>query len=44
MSVRMRESDNIFMQEKLLTFPSNVKKLIKQIVCNHLVATGQLAS
>ena len=26
------------MQERLLTFPLHMKKLIKQIVCNHLVA------
>ena len=30
------------MQEKLITFLLDIKKLIKQIVCNHLVATGRL--
>ena len=32
------DSDYISMQEKLLTFPLHMKKLIKQIVGNHLVA------
>ena len=32
------------MQEKLLTFPSHMKMLIKQIVGNHPVANGRLTT
>ena len=30
------------MQEQLFTFPSHIKKSIKQIICNHTVAKGRL--
>ena len=40
----MVDSDNIVMQEKLLTFLQHIKSLMTQIVCNHLVATGRLLS
>ena len=38
----MEDTDYIFMQEKLPTFRLHMKKSIKQIVCNHPVATGRL--
>ena len=36
------DSGIILMHKKLLTFLLHMKRLIKQMVCNHPVATGRL--
>ena len=39
---QVEDSDYIFMQEKLFIVLLHMKKLKRQIVCNHPVATGHL--